>query len=153
VSDRTLAVDELAPVDEPGPLRVPPAINPLNEEFWLGGFSGLLRIQRCDDCRTWNHPATTVCRSCLSRNVQYESATGRASVVSFTINHHQWSPSATSEPYVVALVELDEQAGLRLVTNILDCPPTEVFIGMRVEVEFRRLQDVALPLFRPVVTP
>jgi hypothetical protein len=46
-------------------------------------------------------------------------------------------------------VELPEQAGLRLTTNIVGCAPNDVEIGMPVEVTFETFEDIALPLFRP----
>ena len=51
-------------------------------------------------------------------------------------------------PYNVSLVDLDE--GGRLVTNVVDCPPEEVKIGMAVEVVFEDLPDYTLPKFQPV---
>jgi uncharacterized OB-fold protein len=69
-------------------------------------------------------------------------------VHAFTVNVHQWEPEL-EVPYVVAVVELDEQKALRLTTNIVGCAPSDVFIGMAVEVDFEHLDDVYLPLFRP----
>ena len=52
-------------------------------------------------------------------------------------------------PYVVVLVELEE--GTRLISNLVDVDPTEVAIGMPVEVSFERIdEDLTLPLFREV---
>jgi uncharacterized protein len=53
-------------------------------------------------------------------------------------------------PYVLALVELDEQDDVRLVTNIVHCGPDEVSIGMPVRVVFEECDDVWVPLFEPV---
>ncbi len=69
-------------------------------------------------------------------------------VHTFTINCHPWEPGL-EVPYVVAVVELVEQDGLRVTTNIVDCPPSKVWIGMPVEVVFEQIDDVYLPLFRP----
>ncbi len=53
-------------------------------------------------------------------------------------------------PYVIGLVELVEQDGLRLTTNIVNCPPERLAIGMPLQVTFEILNDdVALPLFEP----
>ena len=53
-------------------------------------------------------------------------------------------------PYVIGLVELVEQAGLRLTTNIVNCPLERLAIGMPLRVVFEILNDdVALPLFEP----
>jgi uncharacterized OB-fold protein len=52
------------------------------------------------------------------------------------------------EPYVVALVELDE--GPRLMTNIVGCAPESVSVGMPVQVTWEELSDGRnLPLFAP----
>lgn len=72
---------------------------------------------------------------------------GRGSVVSYTINQQRWVPDL-DVPYVVAIVELIEQPGLRFLTNIVDCPPDEVVIDMPVRVIFEQIEDVWLPLFR-----
>jgi uncharacterized OB-fold protein len=50
---------------------------------------------------------------------------------------------------VVAIVELVEQAGLQLLTNVVGCPVDEVCTGMQVEVVFARNDDVFVPVFRP----
>ena len=47
-------------------------------------------------------------------------------------------------------MELEEQAGLLLTSNILDCPTDQVRIGMLVEVTFEEVtEEVSLPQFRP----
>ena len=84
-----------------------------------------------------------------SRDCEPRTVSGRAQVHTFTINHHPWVPGF-DPPYVVAIVELEEQVGLRLMTNIVGCPIDEVHIGMPVEVCFEELEDGAyLPLFQP----
>src|SRR6266404_744053 len=53
-------------------------------------------------------------------------------------------------PYTIGLVELVEQADLRLTTNLVGCAPDAVEIGMPVRVTFREVSDeIALPLFEP----
>jgi uncharacterized OB-fold protein len=54
-------------------------------------------------------------------------------------------------PYVVAEVELVEQEGLRLLTNVVGVEPGAVAIGMAVEVVFAQHEDVYVPLFTPTV--
>jgi hypothetical protein len=132
-----------------GPLRVPPLLTDLNRAYWTGGLSGELLIQRCEQCGWWNHPPAPVCRRCLSRDVRPQKVSGKGVVASFTINHQQWSPTAGPDPYVIALVELPEQPGLRQMTNIINCPLDAVRIGMAVHVVFEALADVAVPLFEP----
>ena len=49
--------------------------------------------------------------------------------------------------FVVAIVALPEQDGLRLTTNIVGCPPSDVQIGMAVRVVFEHRDPVWFPLF------
>ena len=51
-------------------------------------------------------------------------------------------------PFVLAIVELDEQPGLRLMTHIVDCPTEEVEIGMPVEVAFATRGEAFIPVFQ-----
>ena len=66
---------------------------------------------------------------------------------SWTVNHQPWDGDPT--PYVVALVELPEQPGLRLTTNIVGCAPEAVHIGLPVRVVFEHRDPVWFPLFEP----
>ena len=51
-------------------------------------------------------------------------------------------------PYIMAYVELEE--GVRMLTNIIDCKPEDVKIGMPVEVTFEdATPEISIPLFRP----
>ena len=48
-------------------------------------------------------------------------------------------------PYNVSLVDLDE--GPRLISNVIDCPPDQVKIGMPVEVVYEDNEGYTLPNF------
>lgn len=133
---------------DPAPVRVLPEVDDQNRDFWTGGFEGELRILRCDDCMWWNHPGTTMCRKCRSMNMSAQVTTGLGRIATFTINNQQWGPKTASEPYAIALVELDDQEDLRLLTNVLGSPVDEIEIGARVRVRFVALGDVAVPVFQ-----
>lgn len=71
---------------------------------------------------------------------------------SFTVNEQPFHPDA-EPPYDIAIVVLDEQDDLRLVTNIVNCALDDIEIGMRVQVLFEDHDDVFVPLFEPVHAP
>jgi uncharacterized OB-fold protein len=52
-------------------------------------------------------------------------------------------------PYVLAVVELVEEPGLRITTNVVDCAEQDLQNGMPLEVDFRVVGGLTLPLFRP----
>jgi len=131
------------------PFRLLPALSPENEHFWLGGAEGCLRFLRCEACETFVHPPAPVCPSCLGRELTPAAVSGRATVHTFTVNHQPWIPGF-DPPYVVAIVDIAEQEGLRLTTNIVNCEIEEVKIGMPVRVVFDEREDgIHIPLFEP----
>ncbi|MDP3676304.1 MAG: OB-fold domain-containing protein [Novosphingobium sp.] len=134
------------------PRRVLPLIDGDNRTFWTGGEHGRLTIYRCGECGYYVHPPVPFCPKCESRKVAPEPVSGRARVFSFTVNHKAWLPGL-EEPYVLALVTLAEQDDVRLVTNIVGCPPDGVTFDMEVEVVFEPAEDLWVPLFRPVKAP
>jgi uncharacterized OB-fold protein len=129
--------------------RVLPAPTSESSAFWRGGATGSLMIYRCGKCSRWFHPPAPVCFRCRSNDVAAEPVSPRATVATFSINRHAWYPGFPP-PYVVAIVELDEQPDVRLTTNIVGCPPEDVYIGQPVEVDFEPWDDVWIPVFRPV---
>jgi uncharacterized OB-fold protein len=94
-----------------------------------------------------------VCPACYGKDLGVAAASGLATVVTFTLNHQPWVPSP-DHPYAIAIVELDEQPGLRLMTNLVGCAAEDVHIGMRVRVVFEEHGDgdVWIPLFEPLKT-
>jgi uncharacterized protein len=125
-----------------------PALDRDTAPYWTGGERGELLIQRCRACAFYIHPPTGFCPMCESRDTAYEAVSGRATVETFTVNHKQWMPGLPV-PYVLALVALEEQPAIRLPTNIVDCDPAAVTIGMKVRVRFEQADDLWVPLFAP----
>lgn len=124
-----------------------PELSVDNKAFWTGGASGQLLVTRCGACGLWLHPPRPVCRRCHSTDVRPEAVSGAGTVVTYTVNRQQWLPDL-EVPYALAIVELDEQTGLRLTTRLVDVDVDAVRIGMRVSVVFQHVEDVWLPLFR-----
>jgi uncharacterized protein len=134
-------------VDDPH-FRVLPALDFANEFFWTSGKDGVLRFLHCAECDEYIHPPVPYCPKCDSDRPAPAAVSGRATVHSFTVNHQAWD--GTTDPYVIALVAIDEQPDVRLTTNIVGCAIDDVEIGMPVEVVFVDHDPIYLPLFRPV---
>jgi uncharacterized protein len=134
------------------PFRLLPRLNDVNRDFWTGGAAGELRFHRCQDCQNYIHPPLPMCSRCRSKDIAVEPVSGRATLASYSINHQPWMPGPEL-PYVVAIVELVEQPGLRLTTNLVNCPHDQIRSGMPVRVVFEHHPDpdgdVYLPLFEP----
>ncbi len=117
--------------------------------FWEGGVDGELQIHRCHRCAIWFHPPAPVCPECLSREVGPATTSGRAVVQAFTVNFQPWAPDM-QVPFVLAVVSVDDAPGVQLTTRLIDVDPVSVSVGLPVEVSFLHVEDVYLPLFRPV---
>jgi uncharacterized protein len=131
---------------ETGPRRPLPAITEMNQYFWRGGQDGRLHVLRCQACGYWIHPYAGRCPACGSDQLASEPVSGRAKVVGFTVNHQAWAPGVPV-PYVVAIVELEEQADVRLMTNLPRTPIEDVRVGLPVKVYFEKDGEIYLPLF------
>ncbi len=126
-----------------------PALEPDTEAFWRACRAGRLEMTRCNTCGWYIHPSRPLCPRCRGRDLGPAELSGRAVLHSYTINHQAWFPGQ-AVPYVIGLVELVEQAGLRLTTNIINCPAERLAIDMPLRVVFEIVNDdIALPLFEP----
>jgi uncharacterized OB-fold protein len=134
------------------PFRILPKLDDSNRFFWTSGADGRLRFLRCRDCGYFIHPPVPICPRCHSKRLEPEAVSGRATVVTYSINHQPWMPGPEL-PYVVAIVEIEEVPEVRLTTNIVNCAPDDVQSGLPVQVVFERHadepDDVYLPLFEP----
>jgi uncharacterized OB-fold protein len=130
------------------PIRALPAIDGPSSFFWTSGADGHLRLLRCEACAHLIHPPVPYCPACQSRETAPSVVSGRGVLYSYTVNHQPWDGS--TEPYVIGIVELDDQPDLRLTTNIVDVDPDDLRIGTPVEVAFENHDPVYLPLFRPL---
>jgi len=135
--------------DRAKPFRLLPQITDENEAFWTGGSEGELRFLRCTACAELIHPPAPLCGKCLGTRLEPTAVSGRATLHTFTVNHHPWIPGF-DPPYTIAIVEIEEQPGLRLTTNVVNCESDDLRIGMPLRVVFEEAEDgIYLPLFEP----
>ena len=131
------------------PGRPLPLITVENKFFWTSGVDGTLRFQECQACQALIHPPAPVCRYCRSQEIGVRAVSGKATLAGFTVNH-RFSLPGMPAPYVIAQVAIAEDPRVRLTTNIVDSDPDQLELGQQVEVVFEQLEDVWLPLFRPI---
>ncbi len=142
------------PVETQAVLR--PQVNRDTAHFWEGTAAGELRIQQCGACGALRHPPGPSCPECHAFDRRHVVASGRGTVYSYVVHRHPPIPGREL-PVLIALVELEE--GTRLLAEVVDCQPEDLEVGMRVTVDFQRVDDdLTLPVFRltsvePVETP
>ncbi len=122
-----------------------------SRDFWDGLRRHEIVLKRCNACGRFVHYPAPVCRHCHSMDIGNVKVSGRGRLYSFIVTHHVVVPGFEQDaPYVVGLVELEEEQGLRLVTNIVGCAPADVRAGMLVQPVFEDVTpEITLLKFRP----
>jgi len=128
-----------------------PVADDLSKPFWEGVNARKLLVQRCAECQRLQFPPDASCVSCSSTELSFEEVTGRGTVYSFTETvsgaRHPYFQSIS--PYLVGLVQLEEQEGLIFASNFPGSKYADLEIGAPVEVEFEQIADgVVIPQFR-----
>jgi uncharacterized OB-fold protein len=119
--------------------------------FWEGTCQGEIRFPKCRDCGRYHWYPCLLCPFCHSQNIQWTPLTSQARLYSWS--HVDWSlPSlGIRGPFILALVEFDEAPDLYLTSNLVECEPEDVHIGMALEVVYQKINEtLVIPLFKPV---
>ena len=128
-----------------------PEFRPETKPYWEGTKNHELLIPRSKESgEFFFYPRALSPGEDMSENLEWVKVSGKAKVWTYAIHHMGPTKAYKGDPpYVVALVELDE--GVKMMTNIVDCDPHDVKVGMEVEVVFDDVTDeVTLPKFKPV---
>ena len=125
-----------------------PEITPEMAPFFEAAKRRELVVQRCTACGALRFPARAACNRCMAREVEWVPVAGKGRVFSTAVMHQANHPAYEATlPYTVAQIELD--CGVRMISNVVDCPAHEVAIDMPVEVAWEeRSPEVTLPVFR-----
>lgn len=128
-----------------------PMVTTTTKEFWSATARGEFLLQRCEACNLVVWFPRSHCPECATTTLTTFRASGAGVVYSHTVIRKVGNMYQGAVPFVVAYVELDE--GPRIMTNIVECEPEEVSIGMRVEMVFHDTgEGNALYRFRPAQT-
>ncbi len=131
------------------PIRTLPLADDESRPYWQAAAEGRLSLPRCKRCAHISFPPQQVCTSCQSTDLAWIDLSGKGRLHSYCVLHDTFV-RGIEPPIAIAQVELPEQAGLRITTNILDCPIDRLRIGMPLEVAFQKITpEVTLPQFRP----
>jgi len=119
--------------------------------YWEEAARHQLVVPRCVVCGTYRFPPSPFCYVCQNQEVEWVEQPGRGTVYSYTVAWHPLLPDVRgSVPYIPVVVELPDTGGVRLVGDMVDVRPSEVHIGMEVELVWRDVREgVSVPTFRP----
>jgi uncharacterized OB-fold protein len=125
-----------------------PHIDEEMRPWWEAAQRHELYIQKCRDCGDLRFHPRALCTNCMSSRTEWIRCSGRGKIYTFTVTYQNGSSGfRDSLPYVLAWVELEE--GVKMLTNIVECPPDQMKIDQRVEAVFDDVTpDVTLVKFR-----
>lgn len=140
---------------------VPMQLNPsVSNVFYEAAQRGELMLPRCSHCGRifWysreqcpNPHCYTDAR--LGKDIEWQTVSQRGRLYSYSIIYDAEAAAPGFEddvPYVLALVALEAGNGLRMFTNLVDCPLEDIKIDMPVVAAFDVITpDWTLVKFRP----
>jgi uncharacterized protein len=137
-----LTAASVPPVPDPGPLAA---------FFWDAVTEHRLEILRCVDCGHYVHYPRPICDRCLGHSLRPARVSGRGTLYAYTEVMQAFHPYFVDKlPYYLAVVELEEEPGLKMTTNLVDVDEDRLRGGIAVEVAFTEVvPGFVLPMFRP----
>lgn len=121
------------------------------KDFYRGLLEKKLLMCKCLDCGNWQAYFRSICAECWSTNVKPIPVTGTGTV-HLLIYVHQGPevPGVNYENgYPVAVIELDEQEGLRFVSTVINYDKSTLKVGTRVNLEWSTRNGNPFPVFSP----
>lgn len=118
--------------------------------YWDAAAAHRLVLQRCRSCTKLQYPPEVCCVHCQGDEFEVSEISGRGVIYSYAeVSRALHAGFLEAVPYVVVIVELDVQPGLRILSNLVDVPAgTSLTCGMPVEVVFEDRGAITLPQFR-----
>ena len=138
------------------PKRPLPESNALTQPFWDASKVYCRTVRRCKDCDRLVWYPRARCPHCGGTDLRWAVQSGRGRLFSWAVVEKPlFAPFADRVPYVTGLVALEEDPGVRLVTNIVGCEPRDLRMEMPVRVLFQQIEfegspgRVVAPMFEP----
>ncbi|MEV7993469.1 OB-fold domain-containing protein [Streptomyces sp. NPDC086077] len=112
--------------------------------YWEAAARGRLLVRRCGACGRAHHYPRESCPHCWSEDVDWEEASGLATLYTWSVVHrNDLPPFDARTPYVAAVVDLAE--GPRMMTEIVGHGGAGALrAGAALEADFRD----GVPVFR-----
>jgi uncharacterized OB-fold protein len=115
--------------------------------YWAAAARGELVVRVCVPEGHVLHLPKAYCHRCDTFDVAWRPVSGRGTVHTWTTVEHQVDP-AFPVPYTIVLVELDDEPGVRFVTDLAGRP--DLTVGMPMVVRFDdEGRGVTVPRWEP----
>jgi len=129
-----------------------PGMGGLTKAFYDFCKDEALHFQKCTGCGSFRHVPREMCAQCNSFEWEWVKSSGKGTIYSWVVINRAlhpafYDPNPDAVPMAPVVVEMEE--GVRLLSNMVDCPPDQLEMDMSVEVVYEAVTDeVTLPRFR-----
>jgi uncharacterized OB-fold protein len=131
---------------------LPDVDDPLTAPYFAGAARGELLITHCDACDEFVWFPQAKCPHCEGA-LTWRRVSGRGTLFSWATVRRPFLPAfADAVPFVTALVAIDENPAVRVVTYLVDAEPEALTADEPVQVTFRPLAFSTVP-GKSVVVP
>jgi uncharacterized OB-fold protein len=135
---------------------LPDVDDPITAPYFAGAARGELVIPWCDACARYVWYPEESCPGC-GGPLTWTRVSGRGTLFSWVVVERAFLPAfAEQVPFVSALVALEEDPAVRIVTYLVDGAPDPLHAEMPLVATFRPLsfptvpdRVVVVPMFRP----
>ena len=126
-------------------------------EYFAAAARGELMLPRCDGCNQLVWYPEEECPHCGAHSFTWTRVSGRGRVFTWTVVRRTFLPAFEEMvPFVTALISLEEDPAVRIVSYVVDCEPDALAADLPVEAVFRPLRfrtvpdrSVPVPMFVP----
>ncbi|MFJ7647147.1 Zn-ribbon domain-containing OB-fold protein [Lysinibacillus sp. NPDC097279] len=120
-----------------------------NQPYWDAADRHELVLQKCETCNAYNHPPGPACSKCGATELSWESQGSdiTGTIYSYVVSYRPFLPGFQDDlPTIIVVVQLDKLNEVKIIGNVLACPPEEIKIGMPVKMTWQDItEDRALP--------
>jgi uncharacterized protein len=118
----------------------------LTAEYFAGAARGQLVIPRCDACARLCWYPEDRCPACGGESFAWTAVHGTGRLFSWAVVHRAFLPAFREmTPFVTALVALDDDPSVRIVSYVVDCDPAALTVDQPVRAVFRALRFPTVP--------
>ena len=98
-----------------------------------------MEAEKCKKCGKIYFPPRVICSDCKSRDFELLKLKDEGKLLTYTVIRVGPSQFVDQTPYAMGIVKLDD--GVNLLAQIVDCEPEQLQIGMKLKLEFRKIQQ------------
>ncbi|MFB0563094.1 MAG: Zn-ribbon domain-containing OB-fold protein [Candidatus Lokiarchaeia archaeon] len=98
-----------------------------------------LEGKKCTQCGKVCFPPRDICPVCNLDQMIRVTLPKRGKIVTYTVMHTAPANFEIFKPYIIALIQLED--GTHLTTQLTDCKPDNINLGMDVEAVIRKINE------------